>query len=205
MKRTFLFALLALTAFGVYRAVIGSCPTGFERFSLFENGEERAAARDGWQGGWRFPPAEDPRFASGGFKYDMYDRFLECGHAREKYPAAINVVRFSINSSFQFVPTAPDARTSRQPLRWHAMPINQYSPADPVIPQYLGQYSPGASQSWSDRGGNVGQPLGRKHLIASLGIGWLKGEPLDEKHILGVWQGGWLFRSVKDGYYVWIG
>ena len=40
--------------------------------------------------------------------------------------------------------------------------------------------------------------------ISSLNVDWLKDENLDESQFMGLWHDGFLFRSKKEGSYIWI-
>jgi hypothetical protein len=206
--KAFLCGLLVLVALVVVYLLSthSSCPpSGYERFSLMKDGQPREVGKEGLRGGAGFAPAEDLRSVTIGFRYDAYDRFLECGHAREKYPLAVNVVRFAVRDGFAFTPSDANVRADRAPPNWRELPIDQYSPADPSVPQHMLEGDPRfRKQAWFDFEEAGQSRQGRKHLVDSLGIEWLKDEPLDRAHLLGVWQAGWLFRSAKPGFYVWI-
>jgi hypothetical protein len=145
---------------------------------------------------WLFPSKVAPKDQVEIFDYTF---LLECGEL--KNAARIRLVRFKVKDQELFADkrinisgSASDPKISSggvvpwdvyRPLR-----SNWYKDSwllNPALPKVNSDYI-----------------QGRKNMINSFKIDWLKDEPLGEAEFVGLWRGGWLFRSKNPDQYVWI-
>lgn len=187
---------------------LGCNDAGYKEYRVFVDGNEN---REQW--GFSSPFPSKIGYGSDADAKKLFDfidvryQYVRCerGFSFRHYSDYVDVVRFSLPAGIEFEQVDFDSYYKIWRKKLSAMgseewpPLMLYGAAEPHRDLKLDPN--GSPRVWRSRSDDV---RSYSEKISRLNVDWLKGESLGETQFMGLWHDGFLFRSKKEGFYIWI-